>query len=57
MIEVGIQMNHFLAYEVGDFGGSASNDANPYPQGGFDSYPTRHFSRIFGGASRSASFR
>ena len=27
-------MNHFLAYEVGDFGGSASNDANLHPQGG-----------------------
>ena len=27
-------MNHFLAYEVGDFGGSASNDANLRPQGG-----------------------
>ena len=27
-------MNHFLAYEVGDFDGSASNDANLRPQGG-----------------------
>ena len=27
-------MNHFLAYEVGDFGGSTSNNANLRPQGG-----------------------
>jgi len=27
-------MNHFLAYRVGDFGGSASNDANLLPQDG-----------------------